>query len=747
MTSLNHVCLVVSQLREKSGSLSDSVSFLNLNQNVANATTNSDSSLDPPTLNSMRNEQHRSAYNSEPSNAPAQHDSNLTVSGSRHKPYNQTTENFSAVISFAQSRCLICRKVFQSRKNLVHHARIHHRDLLLKVNGSRSLAQMAAHPFPCKICGHTFQWRSSLWRHTKEKHSRLVHSSINTIDDFNSSYQSSFLDSLQGSLAMQDDKTDDSSLTETSTDSKCQVAYSEPLKPFSCDYCSVRFSTPKARRKHVKSKHPENYTSSRKSAGILLDLSSKEYDQMLQQTLPNPPGVYPCPDCGAEFRIKSSMISHRARKHNNASVEPRATSSNKSETSSTNTGFSCSVCGQTFPLMLSLKVHASKKHGRPKTEKPSLTLELKPEVKIPKPPTTVANHNYETKSASRARAFVNKQHSLEIPDKVVATSEAKAESPRVIEATSQRLPEPTETYNEHSYTSTESSKIVTSPIVNSTSSKSKSRTPQPWVNPRLAEYMQICDLDTFTCSICDLSFDDRKKLFLHLNRVHLSNNSNHSNSTLTISSIKKEIKEVAVDDAIDLNDVNVSSGSAGADNSQPQAEVSSSTNESSPLSSQSWSPPNSFSHKPSSRKIRNYSKICNFETLSCKLCPRMCNTMSQLQNHAVYKHMDMIELVPMRDETHFGNQSSENSSNHLLRVNSPVEEQSSLDLTNKKQDDSRILGLSMTGVKRFPKPGDKRPFDCTRVIDENQNAEEEVARKDNEGMAAKKHSGSKIRVK
>ena len=548
---------------------------------------------------------------------------------------------------------------------------------------------MAAHPFPCKICGHTFQWRSSLWRHTKEKHSRLVHSSINTIDDFNTSYQSSFLDALQGSLAEQGDKTTDesSSATETSTESKCQVAYSEPLKPFSCDYCSVRFSTPKARRKHVKSKHPENYTSSRaKNTGILLDLSSKEYDQMLQQTLPNPPGVYPCPDCGAEFRIKASMISHRARKHNNknaaaaaTSVEQRNTSSQKPETSSTGTGYSCSICGSTFPLMLSLKVHVSKKHGRPKPEKQPIPLELKPEVKIPKP-TVVANHNYETKSASRARAFVNQQQTS--MDKVAPTIEVKVEHPQVDSSTSQRTytPDPAEVHSDLSFPVAENKQqITTTPTSNSngTAKNKSNRTPQAWVNPRLAEYMQICDLDTFTCSICDLNFADRKKLFLHLNRVHLTNNSQHPNKSSstfppTISAVKK-IEEVGNtdDETADVhNDVSVSSTSA-SDNSHSHLDVSS-ANESSHLSSsQGWSPPNSssLSYKTSSRKIRNYSKICNFETLSCKLCPRKCETLSQLQNHAVYKHMDMIELVPMREETaaaaaHGNSHGNETSSNH-----------------------------------------------------------------------------------
>ena len=448
-----------------------------------------------------------------------------------------------------------------------------HRDLLNSkpTNGVHKFPKFA---FKCKICGHQFQWKSSLWRHKKEKHSTFTGQINDVIADESRPEMSGNEDSMDADEAIPTADEEDKVTP--------KAIYSEPLKPFSCDYCDTRFSTHKARRKHVRCKHPEvdkaeldRCTSP--SNGILLDLSAKEYDQMLLQSdkVTTPPGVYPCPDCGIEFRIKSSMMSHRARKHSRVSAAVV-------QEASPPKGFQCGICGASFALMLSLKVHITKKHG-PKA-RDSLASGL-----------PIASHNYETKSARRAKLELQSVKSEELHD--ADTFIVQQDSLE----TQQMLDSDIDSKESESGAS-------------STSAKPASKV---WVNPRIADYERISDIKTLTCNICDTNFEDRKRLFIHLNKCHLNGK---SIDELAEEMIFNSENQSQVDqDEMEVGENGVEGGSSAG--------------------------------KSSCRKVRNYSKICDFETLTCKLCPRQCSSLSQLQNHALYKHMDQVELVPMKGVT------------------------------------------------------------------------------------------------
>ena len=552
---------VVSQLRQKSGS------------------------FDPnEETDAQQEEQQANGFESDSSQKSQSTNLQSSVSANsinnRHKPFNQTNENFSAVVSFSQLKCLLCKKAFSARKNLVHHARLFHREAINGKQGAGSA--ITGLPFKCKICGHQFQWKSSLWRHKKEKHSSYL-GSINDVmarSPATAQPNQSHIESRSTNGA----GTEELSVSEHSNvPGTPKSAYVQPLKPFKCDFCDVRFSGHKARRKHIRCKHPDSDPMNNgRTGGVLLDLSSKEFDEILQerQVSASPPGLYPCTDCGAQFRIKSSMMSHRARKHGKRD----------SFIKTADKAYQCDICGACFNLELSLKVHITKKHGR-QPVRPSYSA------------ATVTTHNYETKSATRvnnaiaARNSSSSNGTLEGETFVVQSNELEDNELEMAGG---------------SQGSDSESKF---------SCGSSSSSGRQWVNPRQAEYEKYSDISTLTCKLCFAQYDTRKKLFLHLNRTHLSN----QGTLLTPEAFEEKVKveDVVYDDDDGSFEGELQNGSAfeTVDGSGR-----------------------------ASRKVRNYSKICDFDTLSCKLCPRQCNSMSQLQNHALYKHLDMIELVPMKHE-------------------------------------------------------------------------------------------------
>ena len=542
----------------------------------------------------------------------------------RSKPYTQTSENFTAVVSFTHLRCLLCKKSFSARKNLVHHARLFHRSALnAKCIGAKSPLTL---PFKCKICGHQFQWKSSLWRHKKEKHSSYA-GSINDVIASDSPFAS-----MTNSEPVHVNETQ----KETVVIEPVQNAYSQPMKPFQCDFCEVRFTGMKARRKHIRLKHPDRDPLNKNRTGVL-DLSSKEYDELLGSSYmsSSPPGFYPCPDCGVQFRIKSSMMSHRARKHGKRDNPDR----------DPNRSWQCNQCGARFNLELSLKVHVTKKHGRPKPDRPE-------------PGITLASHSYETKSAIRARNESARSIVEDLQDDdsfVVQQNGVESED-------------------------SESKFGESCGSINSSRQSSSSRV---WVNPRLAEYEKISDISTLTCKICLTQYADRKKLFLHLNRCHMTGQS-------PLKTAIFEDEEEFDENEVLIHESNMANG-AMHDSAR------------------------------TCRKVRDYSKICDFDTLSCKLCPRQCNSMSQLQNHALYKHVDMVELVPMKQENGVSYDSQSDS----------------LDLSLDKVETDSANGDPPPVLARNTRASDKQNSEVSDCWSSGVNGEQQSVLATNQGTAKK----------